>query len=171
MKECRKGSTQSQAGSISPQTSSVSIPQPGRSAGTQSQVGIISQADCTHPQPRNSAGNAGIYSQAVSTNPFPFHMPGRRAGSADTPPQADCSFSPSQGTSGTTVGDAASSPDNTTGITGELGQRSRGQVPQLPQLGQAQFMPSRGSPSNQRGNTLEDPSHKWVINISSKPLT
>ena len=68
-------------------------------------------------------------------------------------------------------GDDTSSLDNTTGITKEQGQRPRGQAPQLPQLGQAKSMPSRGSTTSQRENTLEDPSHKWVINLSNKPLT
>ena len=56
-------------------------------------------------------------------------------------------------------------------ITGEQEQRPRGQAPQLPQLRQDQSMPSRHSLSNQRDNSLEDPRHKWVINLSSKPLT
>ena len=36
------------------------------------------------------------------------------------------------------------------------------------QLGQAQPAPSRGSHSSQVENAIEDPSHKWVINLSSK---
>ena len=72
-------------------------------------------------------------------------MPGRIAGSADTLPQADQTLSPSHGSSGATVGDTTSSQDHTS-ITGEQGQRPKGQVSMLPQLGQAQAVPSRGSP-------------------------
>ena len=121
-------------------------PQMGRSAGS---ARTLSQAASANHQPRNSAGNAGIYSQAGSANPLP-HMLGRNTGSAGTPPQADQSLGPSKGASGTTVGDAISSPDNTTCITGEQGQRPGGQVPWLPQLGQTQLIPSRGSPYSQR---------------------
>ena len=46
-----------------------------------------------------------------------------------------------------------------------------GRSPSSPWLEPAQSMPSISSPSNQRENTLEDPSHKWVINLSSNPLT
>ena len=96
-------------------------------------------------------------------------MLGRSAGTLS---QADQSLSPNQGTSGTTARDAASSPDYTTNITSEQGQRLRGQVPKLPsQLGQANLGLLGVLPPSQGGNTLEDPSHKWVINLSSKPLT
>ena len=109
----------------------VLFPQCGRRAGSAS---VLSQAGSTNPQCRNSAGNAGIHSKAGSANPLP-HMPGRSAGSTGTRPQTDWSLSPSQSASGTIVGDTASLPDNTTGITREQGQRSGGQVPQLPKLG------------------------------------
>ena len=77
----------------------------------------LSQAGCANPHPSNSAGNAGPHSQAGSTSPLP-HMSGRSTGSAGTPPQVHQSLSPHQGASGTTAGDATSSPDNSTGITG-----------------------------------------------------
>ena len=70
--------------------------------------------------------------------------------SAATLLQADWSLSPCQGTSGATAGDVTSSLDNTTGITGEQGQRPRGPALQLPsQPGLAQPRPSRGSPPSQ----------------------
>ena len=68
------------------------------------------------------------------------------------------------------MGDATSSPDNTAGINAEQGLRPRGQAPWLPsQLRHTQPRPSRVPP--RQGETLKDPSHKWVIKLSSKPLT
>ena len=100
----------------------VLVPQLGKSAGSAS---TLSEAESTNPQASNSAGNTNIHSQTGNTNPLP-HILGRRTGIAGTPPQADWSLSPSQGASGGTVGDATSSLDNTTGITGEQGQRTGG---------------------------------------------
>ena len=100
-------------------------PQLLRNAGSAS---TLSKAGNTNPQPRNNAGNAGIHSQAGSANSLPPTQL-RSAKSADTSPQADWSLSPSQGVSGATARDATSSPDNTTGITGEQGKRHGGQVP------------------------------------------
>ena len=85
------------------------------------------------PTAQEYADNVGTHSQAGIPNLLPFLLR-RSAGSADTLPQADQSLSPRQGVSGTTVQDTTSSPDNTS-ITGEKGQRCRGQAPQPPQLG------------------------------------
>ena len=73
------------------------------------------------PQPRNRAANTGANSQAGSANSLPC-MPGRSAGALS---QADQNLSPSQGTSDTTAGDAASSSDNTTIMTGEQGAETQ----------------------------------------------
>ena len=113
-------------------------------------AGTYFQAGSANPQPRRSAGT---YSKADSVNP-PISQEGMQAVQALFPNQAQ-SPSPSQGASGATVGDVTSSPDNRAGITREQGLRPRS---------------SRGSPPAE-GNTLEDPSHKWAINLSSKPLT
>ena len=52
--------------------------------------------------------------------PSHIHWEGVQAVQALLPRQTRV-FSPSQGASGTTAGDATSSPDNTTGTTGEQG--------------------------------------------------
>ena len=88
---------------------------------------------------------------------FLIPQPGRYAGTTGTLSQTGWSLSPSQCGFGASAGDAASSPDNTVGITREQGLRPR---------------PSRDSLLlGRRANTIEDPNHKWVINLSSKPLT
>ena len=92
------------------------------------------------------------------------------------PRQARVSVS-SNGTPGAIVGDAASSPGNVESVTGEQGPRPRStsQVPKLPpQIGtpvHIQPRHSRGPSTIERENNLDDPSHKWVINLSSTPLT
>ena len=98
----------------------------------------------------------------------------RSAGSTQS--QAGRNPSPSNGTLGTTVGDATSSPDNASGVAKEQGLRcgSTRQVPQLPPQPGSQHTqprPSRGSSPIEGENNLDDPSHKWVINLSNTPMT
>ena len=113
--------------------------------------------------PRQATHSQGIgqafIPQAGSPKPLPS-LPGRSAGSADTLPQADWSLHPSKGAPGTTVGDAASSPDNKV-LLGNKGRDleagalapSAQDKPKLYLLGVP--LPVRGK---------HHPSHKWVIN-------
>ena len=80
------------------------------------QVCIPRQAALIPHQPGRSAGSVSTHCQACSTNP----QLRRSASSTGALSQADRSLSPSQGASGTTVGDGTSSPDNTAGIIGSL---------------------------------------------------
>ena len=162
----RSAGTYSQTGSTNPSLQS-DTSQPRRCAGTHSQEGSANphSSQTLLSQEGVQAMQAHIPRQAV---PFP-HQLGRSAGTLS---QAGQSLSPSLGVSGASVGeDAASSVDKTASITGEQGLRPRVQGPQLPsQLGHTQPRPSRCSPTRQGENTLEDLIHKWVINLSSKPL-
>ena len=139
----------------------VLIPQ-GRSAGsasTPSQEG--------NKQPRNSAGNAGIHSQQTAPN-SPL-MPGRSAGSADTLAQADQSLSPSQGASALQWG-MLLLPWTIQVSLGNKGRDLEGRYPSSLSHDKPNLY-LLGVPPNQEENTIEDHSHKWIINLSSKPLT
>ena len=123
-----------------------------------------------HPPSANSP-QPGSIKGSGSANP----QLERSAGSADTQSQTGQSLSPSNSnsTSGATAGYATSSLDNATGVTGEQGLRPRRQVPQVPpKLGpqDTQPRPSRGLLPSEGIHNLHDPSHKWVINLSSTPL-
>ena len=143
-------------------------------------AGTLPQASSASPQPGRSTGSASTQSKVGSTHPYAVSvspsLPGRNASIL---PQAR-SASPQSGES---VGSASALPWEGSArplfqLVGQaiqaLPPRQAGIIPlnlEAVQATQALPLGLLGVLAQRGENTLEDTRFKWVINISSKPLT
>ena len=151
----------SQAESADPQVVSAPVFQPVNSQEDSAAQAVSTSQPASTPQT--------VSSQAVSTDPQVVNTSASQAGSPREDSASQAASASSQ--AGSLREDNASQAANISSQTHNT--NSQGASATLPQAPKTSRQPSStntpwGSP---RGNSLENPNHKWVINLSSKPLT